>query len=298
MQFERVAVIGAGAVGCYFGGMLARSGMPVTLIGRSSHVDAINKDGLFLERADFQAYVKVNAATSIETARDATIALLCVKTVDTETAAIGIAPHLRDDALLLSFQNGVDNVERIRRATGIDAIPSVVYVAAAMTGPGRVKHNGRGDVVIGDAPSVVKVLADAAIPVRVSNNLAGERWTKLVMNCAYNAISALTHAQYMRLRNDPLACDVMKNVIAEVVAVAVAAGVTLPSADELNAAALKLGEAMATATSSTEQDITRGRLTEIDSLNGYVSRRGKELGVPTPVNSALHALVKLVERAR
>ena len=75
----------------------------------------------------------------------------------------------------------------------------------------------------------------------------------------------------------------MKNVIAEVVAVAVAAGVTLPSADELTVAALKLGEAMATATSSTEQDITRGRLTEIDSLNGYVSRRGKELGVPAPV---------------
>ena len=167
-----------------------------------------------------------------------------------------------------------------------------------MSGPGRVKHNGRGDVVIGDAPRLAKVFGDAAIPVRVSNNIAGELWTKLVMNCAYNAISALTHAQYMKLRNDPLACDVMKNVIAEVVAVAVAAGVTLPSADELTVAALKLGEAMATATSSTEQDITRGRLTEIDSLNGYVSRRGKELGVPAPVNSALHALVKLVEAAR
>jgi 2-dehydropantoate 2-reductase len=298
MSSERIAVVGAGAVGCYFGGMLARAGVPVMLIGRAYHVAPINHDGLFLERSDFQEYIKLQADTRVDAVRDASIVLLCVKTTDTETAAAEVAPHLAKHALLVSFQNGVDNVERIRRATGIDAIPSVVYVAAAMTGPGRVKHNGRGDVVIGDAPSVVKVLADAAIPVRVSNNLAGELWTKLVMNCAYNAISALTHAQYMRLRNDPLACDVMKNVIAEVVAVAVAAGVTLPSADELNAAALKLGEAMATATSSTEQDITRGRLTEIDSLNGYVSRRGKELGVPTPVNSALHALVKLVERAR
>ena len=298
MSSERIAVVGAGAVGCYFGGMLARAGVPVMLIGRAYHVEASNRDGLFLERSDFQGYIKLQADTRVDAVRDASIVLLCVKTTDTETAAAEVAPHLAKSALLVSFQNGVDNVERIRRAIGIDAIPSVVYVAAAMTGPGRVKHNGRGDVVIGNAPRVVKVLADAAIPVRVSNNLAGELWTKLVMNCAYNAISALTHAQYMRLRNDPLACDVMKNVIDEVVAVAVAAGVTLPSADELNAAALKLGEAMATATSSTEQDITRGRLTEIDSLNGYVSRRGKELGVPTPVNSALHALVKLVERGR
>ena len=123
-----------------------------------------------------------------------------MKTIDTETAAAEIAPHLAKDALLVSFQNGVDNVERIQRATGIDAIPAVVYVAAAMSGPGRVKHNGRGDVVIGDAPRLAKVFDDAAIPCRVSNNIAGELWTKLVMNCAYNAISALTHAQYMRLQ--------------------------------------------------------------------------------------------------
>jgi 2-dehydropantoate 2-reductase len=277
--------------------MLARGGVPVMLIGRANHVAAINRDGLFLERSDFQEYIRLQADTRVEAVRDASIVLLCVKTTDTETAAAEISPHLAKSALLVSFQNGVDNVERIRRATGIDAIPAVVYVAAAMSGPGRVKHNGRGDVVIGDTPRLSTVLGDAGIPCRVSNNIAGELWTKLVMNCAYNAISALTRAQYMRLRNDPLTRDLMKNVIAEVVAVGSAAGVVLPGVDELNIAALKLGEAMAKATSSTEQDIARGRLTEIDSLNGYVSRRGKELGVPAPVNSALHALVKLIERS-
>src|SRR5262249_31783715 len=133
MRPERVAVVGAGAVGCYFGGMLARSGMPVTLIGRARHVDAINRDGLYLERSDFQGYIKLQADTRMDSVRDATIVLLCVKTIDTETAAIAVAPHLMNDALLVSFQNGVDNAERIQRATGISAIPAVVYVAAEMS---------------------------------------------------------------------------------------------------------------------------------------------------------------------
>src|SRR5688572_23368846 len=128
MPDEHVGIVGAGAVGCYFGGMLARAGLPVTLIGRQQHVDAINRDGLFLERSDFQGYIKIQAATSSESIRNAAIVLLCVKTIDTETAALALAPHLAGNAILVSFQNGVDNVERIERATGIKALPSVVYV--------------------------------------------------------------------------------------------------------------------------------------------------------------------------
>jgi 2-dehydropantoate 2-reductase len=295
MQSERVAVVGAGAVGCYFGGMLARAGVPVTLIGRAYHVDAIKRNGLFLERSDFQGHVPVQADTHVEAVSDATIVLLSVKTIDTDTAAAEIATYLGFDTLLVSFQNGVDNVARIQRATGINAIPAVVYVATAMTGPGRVKHYGRGDIVIGHLPRLENVFKAAGIPCRISNNVAGELWTKLVLNCAYNAISALTHSRYLLLKENPLTRDVMKQVIAEVVAVASAAGVSLATVEELMEAALKLGDAMATATSSTEQDIARGRPTEIDSLNGYVARIGKQLSIPTPVNAALHALVKILE---
>ena len=295
MKREHIAVVGAGAVGCYFGAMLARAGVPVTLIGRRQHVEAINRDGLFLERSDFQEYVKVQASTEIDVVRDATIILLCVKTTDTENAALQIAPHLAADALLVSFQNGVDNVERIQRATGINAIPAVVYVAAAMSGPGRVKHNGRGDIVIGDVPRVSTVFQGAGIPCRISDNIAGELWTKLVMNCAYNAVSAVTGSRYLPIKNNSLTRDVMKGLIEEVVAVANAGGIRMATANHLMAAALKLGDAMASATSSTQQDLSIGRLTEIDSLNGYVVRRGRELGVPTPVNSTLYALVKFLE---
>jgi 2-dehydropantoate 2-reductase len=254
---------------------------------------------LFLERADFQEYIPIDASTGIDAVRDAGIVFVCVKTTDTEIAATALAPRLAPGALVVSFQNGVDNAERMQTAAGIPAVPSVVYVACAMSGPGRVKHNGRGDIVIGGpsaaAQRIARVFEAAHVPCRISANIAGELWTKLVMNCAYNAISAVTHARYRFLTEDAAILDVMRELIREVVAVGRAAGVVLSDVEQLTAAAFKLGETMATATSSTEQDLSRGRPTEIDSLNGYVVRRGKELGVPTPVNSTVYALVKFIE---
>ncbi len=126
----RIAVLGAGAVGSYFGGMLARAGARVTLIDRRAHVEAIARDGLFLDSIRFQEYVAVAASTQADAARDAELVLFCVKTVDTESAARALAPHLAPGAILVSLQNGVDNVERIRAAAGIEALPAVVYVAA------------------------------------------------------------------------------------------------------------------------------------------------------------------------
>jgi 2-dehydropantoate 2-reductase len=167
-----------------------------------------------------------------------------------------------------------------------------------MSGPGRVKHNGRGDIVIGDVPRLATVLQGAGIPCRISDNIAGDLWTKLVMNCAYNAVSAVTGSRYLPIKNNPLTRDVMKGLIEEVVAVANAAEIQIATANHLMEAALKLGDAMASATSSTQQDLSLGRLTEIDSLNGYVVRRGRELGVPTPVNTTLYALVKFLETSR
>src|SRR5207247_6798023 len=142
----------------------------------------------------------------IEAVRTATIVLLSVKTVDTEAAAVALKPYLAEGALLVSLQNGVDNVERIRRTTGIDAVPAVVYVAVEMTGPGRVTHGGRGDLIIGELSfstarresfeRVAALFRNAAIPCRISDNIAAELWIKLIMNCAYNAISALGRTRY------------------------------------------------------------------------------------------------------
>jgi 2-dehydropantoate 2-reductase len=302
--WPQVAVLGAGAVGCYFGGMLARAGAPVTLIGRPHHVEAVTRDGLLLETLTFQERVPVAASTSVEAARGAAVVLVCVKTLDTEEAARSLATHLAPGGLVLSLQNGVDNAERIRAAGGFEALPAVVYVAAAMIGPGRVRHTGRGDLIVGDLRGarrgelerLAALFGRAGVPCVVSDDVAADLWAKMAMNCAYNAVSALGRAKYGRMAQDPRVREVLRLAVEETAAVARACGVRLAQG-ELIEAAFRLGEAMRGATSSTAQDLARGKRTEIDSLNGYVARRGAELGVATPVNQTLHALVKLLEEA-
>ena len=308
--WPRIAVLGAGAVGCYFGGMLARAGAPVTLIGRPAHVGAITRHGLFFDGLQFQEQIPVSASSQVSAVRDAEMVLFCVKSQDTEQAAKSLAPHLTPSASVISLQNGVDNVERIRSATKIDAFAAVVYVAAAMTSRGRVKHSGRGDLILGDLPgrveedggrqrqlqSIAALFERAGVPCRVSDNVEGELWTKMIINCAYNAISALGRAQYYRVTSNPWTRAVMIKVIEEAVAVAGAAGVHLLDANTVETV-LRISESMTNATSSTAQDLARGKRTEIDSLNGYLVRRGAELGVATPVNQTLHALVKLLEES-
>jgi 2-dehydropantoate 2-reductase len=294
-EWPRIAVVGAGAVGCYFGGMLAVAGAPVTFIGRERQVEALRRKGLTLESVHFTRTTPVSASTDMSSAADAQVVLLCVKTTDTEEAAKSLAPHLAAGALVVSLQNGVDNVARIRAAAGINAVPAVVYVGAEVTEPGRVKHTARGDLVLGNVDSTLaKLFARAGIPIRLSENIEGDLWMKLIQNCAYNALSALGRAQYGRLVRNPLMRDLMKRVVDEVVAVGRARGIRFPDGD-LVAATWKLGEGMERTTSSTAQDIARGKRTEIDSLNGYVARLGEELGIPTPVNRTLHALVKILE---
>lgn len=309
-MWPRITVMGAGALGCYFGGMFARAGACVTLIGRTHHVEAMARAGLFFDSIHFQQQIPVSASTDAAAVRDAEIVLLCVKTPDTEEAAKSIAPHFRRGAVLVSLQNGVDNVERIRTSTGIEAIPACVYVAAEMTAPGRVKHTARGDLVIGDLSGLhgtdkfrgqqlerlATLFGRAGITCTVSENIAGELWTKLIMNCAYNAISALSRSRYGPMVRSPWTRELMRQVIEEVVAVGRASGVQFPSINMVGAG-LKLAETMPNAISSTAQDLARGKRTEIDALNGYVARRGAALGVPTPVNATLHALVKLLEEA-
>ncbi len=301
-RWPKIAVVGAGAVGGYFGGLLARAGAPVTLIGRAAFVEAVSRNGIFLDSLHFQESVRVTASTEIDAVRGAEIVLFCVKTTDNATAAKAIAPLLAPGALVLSMQNGVDNVEQIRAAAGLAALPSVVYVAASVPEPGKIKHVGRGDLVIGprneETERLAAIFSRANIPCRISDNIEGELWTKLVWNCALNAVSALGHAKYGQISGSADAWKVVETTVYEVLAVARAANVHPPGLEDPKAAlagALKIATQMAEALSSTAQDMNRGKRTEIESLNGYVARRGAELGVSTPVNQALYALVKLGE---
>jgi 2-dehydropantoate 2-reductase len=303
----RVAVVGAGAVGCYYGGMLARAGVPVTLIGRPVHVDAIRRDGLHLSSADFDEHVAVQASTDIAAVAGAALVLVCVKSTDTEATGASLAAHLASGARVLSLQNGVDNAPRLQAALRRPVAPAVVYVACEMGGPGHVRHLGRGELVIpadigaaGDqsmsgpgATDIVALFARAGVPVELSDNVVGALWGKLVLNCGYNAISAITDIPYGRMMAFPGIARTVHDTVSECLAVAQALGVEIPG--DVFASVARIATSMPGQVSSTCQDLRRGKPTEIDHLNGHVVTQGERLGIATPLIRALHALVKALE---
>lgn len=305
--WPRIAVLGAGAVGCYFGGVLARAGAPVTLIGRALHVDAIARNGLVIEFADRRETVQVRASTEVAATAGADVVLVCVKSPDTGIAASSLALHLGREAAVVSLQNGVDNADTLRGVLANPVFAAVVYVGTSMEGPGVVRHAGRGDLVLGAAgdtaahPAALTRLHEiaalferAGVRCPVTADIDAALWTKLTINCAFNAISALGRARYGRMAREPAVREVMELAVREAVAVALADKVSLDEAT-LVAEVWKVADAMAGQYSSTAQDVLRGKPTEIDALNGYIARRGEALRVDVPVNRTLHALVKLRE---
>ncbi len=296
----KIAVMGAGAVGCFYGGMLARGGHEVTLIGRPAHVEAIAKrGGLKFESAIFDGVIPVAADTNPSAVAGADVVLFCVKSADTEEAGQQIALHLKNDAVVISLQNGVDNAERLAAVLKQVVLPSVVYVAAGMGGSGHIQHHGRGDLIIGPSPrsdDIAKTFADAAIPTVVSGEVLARLWDKLIINCAYNALSAIAQLPYGRLFEVEGTKEVMDSAILECIAVASELGIAVsPDIREKTYALVKV---MPDQYASTAQDLARGRPTEIDFLNGHIVRKGAEFGISTPSNLALQVAVKLRELER
>jgi len=292
------AIMGAGAVGCFYGGMLARAGVPVTLIGRAVHVQAIRQQGLRLQMQSFDEVVHPHASDQPEALAQADVVLLAVKSTDTEATGAQMRPFLKPGALVLSLQNGVDNADRLRAVLpGVDVAATAVYVAAEMAGPGHLRHHGRGELIIEPGPrsaAVAQALQAAGVPTQVSSRVRDVLWTKLVINCAYNGLSAVGQVAYGELMQRAGMTEVQHDLVAECRAVAAADGVTLP--DDLEASVRAIAQSMATQMSSTAHDLRRGKPTEIDYLNGHVVRRGDALGVPTPANRMLWEAVKLLER--
>jgi 2-dehydropantoate 2-reductase len=282
--------------------MLARAGVPVVLIGRPAFVDAVNRSGLFLDSIHFQETVHPRVSSEFSAAADAGVVLFCVKSTDSASTAKELAPRLSPQAVVVSLQNGVNNAEEIRAASAIDALPAAVYVAASVPAPGRIRHWGRGDLILGrqDARSaaIANLFNSAGVPCRLSEHIEGELWTKLIWNCALNAVSGLGNVTYGEIIASDDAKHVVEAVVYETLNVARAKGIHPPGLEDPRAAlagSLKIAGQMSGTRSSTAQDMARHKRTEIDALNGYVARVGAKLGVPTPVNHTLFTLVKLQE---
>lgn len=301
-----IAVMGAGAVGCFFGGRLARAGRAVTLIARPEHVQAINEHGLYMDCLDFQQAVAVRATEDPAALANADLVLVSVKSPDTGPTMELIKRFLKPDACILSLQNGVDNCDRIRQLVPQSAYAAVVYVAAAMTGPGRLKHFGRGELVIGDPGGhisasvqqdldrVAAIFASADIPCTISPDIKRDLWSKFLVNCIYNGISAIGQIQYGELVKVAQIQELIEALTREFLQVAQAEGVNI-SWEEAMAANEAIATTMAGQRSSTAQDLARGRPTEIDYLNGLIVRRGGVHGIATPAHQAIYGLVKMFE---
>jgi 2-dehydropantoate 2-reductase len=288
--------------------MLARAGAPVTFYGRpgssSPHLRAVQARGIEIDGVEVQETIAVRVEPQGPTVALAELVLFAVKSMDTESAGLGIRDHLAPEALVVSLQNGIDNVDRLS-ALGIDALPTVVFVAAAIERAGAVRHRGRGDLVIGArgrspvgrraAARVAAWFEEAGVPCPVSNDIRRAQWLKLTLNSMTNATSALTGASYRRLAAFEPTWELALAVAREAIEVAAAEGTAL-DLDEIVAMGRAIVNNIGEATSSTQQDIAAGRRTEIDALNGYISRRGAELGIATPTSDALGALVKLREQ--
>ena len=302
-SLPKIVVIGAGAVGCYFGALMAKAGFPVTFIARQYQLEKFNHEGLEIVWADRREKVAVQATTNYETLNDCSYAFISVKTQSTLLTAQEIAPHLKSNAIIISLQNGIDNVRLLKQHISQNCFAGMVYAAMAMTGINQVSHFGGGSLVIGNTIDdqnltglelISTMLNLAKIPTKISYTMIVDLWNKFIVNCAYNGISAIGQISYEDLVVSPGIDQVMNAIKNECIAVGIAEGINL-NLEIVDAMIEGIPINLPTQKSSTAQDIAKSKPTEIDYLNGTIVALGKKHDIPTPVNSMIYSLIKMRE---
>ena len=303
----KICILGAGALGSTIGGVLAEAGAEVSLVNRrADHVEAITRHGLRLVEGDAERIVRVRACLSTDEVGAVDLVIILVKSSQTAEAAAASRPLLGDQTVVLSLQNGLGHEEVLAAAVGRERLVSgKTYVGGVVLEPGRVRIGVRGkETIIGemDGTSTARVHAIAAafrqagLTTWVSEDIIATIWDKLLVNVATGALSGITGLPYGHLY---AVAEVERCAIAavgEAMAVARAAGVSLATR-EPRQAWLKAADGLPPEfRTSMLQSLERGSPTEIDFINGAVIRWGERHGVPTPVNSALVACIKGIER--
>jgi 2-dehydropantoate 2-reductase len=303
----RIAVVGAGAIGCLFGGRLHRAGQSVLLIHhRISVAASIEKKGVSIrERSGNVVRANIQTRTRLSTHDKPELVLVTVKAYDTEAVASLLEKSIGSNVPVLSLQNGLGNVETLERHLGSDSIiASTTAEGALSTGPGKVIHTGSGITWVGEMNgklserclAIEGTFRRAGFSTVISNNINGVLWAKAVVNSAINPISAITRVRNGEVRKTPGLREIASRVISEGSAAARANGIHLeppPKALLGRVLALTAGNK-----SSMLQDIEAGRKTEIRQLNGSISRLGRLVGVSTPFNDLLAKLVLSLERSQ
>ena len=297
----KVAVLGSGAMGSLYGGALAEIGCEVVLIDVwKDHVDAINKLGLTIKEPDGEKTIR--GARAVLTASDAGVAdlvIVFVKATATEEAMRGALSLIGEKTTVLTLQNGMGNVEKLCNVVpALQVIAGTTGHGATLLGPGKILHAGVGNTVIGELDGscterievISSFLEKAGMSAKISVNVLGLIWTKLIVNVGINALTAVTGLKNGRLNDFSEAEALMKGAIEEAFTVAKCKGITLET-DEPFEYTRNIAKKTAGNRSSMLQDILAKRPTEIAAINGAVVAEGKKLGIPTPVNSLLTSLV-------
>lgn len=310
----RILVAGSGAIGSVFGGFLRRAGHDVTLLGRERHLEAIRARGLLIDGLWGAARVDGFglATESVDLRGPYDLALVSVKSFDTEAIVHEILPHMAPGALVASLQNGLGNVETLAAAFGADrSLGASIHVGAQVPEPGCVTVTVQAaPVVVGavdsSAPEAMaraaactELFAGAGIPCQVTDQIVPYLWAKVLYNAPLNALSALLNVHYGALGEDADLRAIMDAIMAETFRVAEGQGVALawPSPGEYQRHFYaNLLPPTASHRGSMLQDLERGHRTEIHAINGAVWRRGAELGVPTPFNELMTRLVSWREK--
>jgi 2-dehydropantoate 2-reductase len=290
----QIIVLGAGAIGSLYGAKLSAAN-DVILIGRPDHAAAINSGGLRMEGLESEV-VRIRAAAAVTQVSANALILLTTKVMATAAALEPMAPLVRDDTTVLCLQNGLGSEEIARtalRGRGV-VLRGITQFGAIFEKPGAIKYMAAGYTVIEQHPRsdrVADALTAAGLDCRISPNIVAEVWHKTVFNCVVNPITAMLGCEVGGIAQPGL--DRVKQlVIDECVAVAVTQGITfevdfMREIDETFAPSRNIA--------SMQQDLLRGRPTEIDYMNGAVATLGAEYGVPCPVNRALTAIIKAME---
>ncbi len=298
----KILVMGAGAVGGYFGARLYSAGNEVFLVARGEHLRAIREKGLCVKSINGDLQIPIRASEKPAEFGIVDLILLTVKSQDTVEALSLIKQNVGADTLILTLQNGVDNEEKVAQAYGRErTLGGAAYIGVRLDSPGCIVHSALGRAAIGrpfpEGPSeerireIVRVFRDAGIPAKASENIMKTKWAKLVWNAAFNPVSVLTGLTTHSITESPELRELLTGIMKEVIAVAVAEGHELNEKEMLEKT-FRLTEGVSDVKTSMLQDFERGRPLEVDALNGVVVRKGKENGVPVPLNTAIVGLVR------
>jgi 2-dehydropantoate 2-reductase len=293
MSFNKIVVLGAGAIGSIYGALLSKKN-DVTLIGNKVHVDAVNSKGLSIS-GDINETFYLKVDTEIRGIPENTLIILTTKAYDSAKAIKRIKKLLKKDTVILVLQNGLGNEEVVKRVAGykVNILRGVTVMAAEFFEPGKIRFlNGETIIEHNEvAEEIGEILNKCMLKTRLSNDINMEVWNKLVVNCVVNPLSALFHVRNCELVSHSLK-TVRHRIVRECVEVGKAVGITFPKDLEK-----KVDEKISSYKnfSSMHQDVMKGKKTEIDFLNGKVIELGRKHNLPTPVNETLVCLIKFME---